>query len=67
MGSLLVPPTPTVGDGKMGWMMHYAHLLVSCLTSRDMEEKGWWQGNASHKDIALSSPEGQVGTQLTAG
>ena len=23
-----------------------AHILVSCLTSSDVEEKGWWRGHA---------------------
>lgn len=32
-------PTPTMGDRDTGWATHYAHLLVSCLTSRGTEEK----------------------------
>lgn len=61
-------PTPTMGDGDTGWAMHSAHLLVSCLTSRDTEEKGRMvAGPCLAQGYNSSCPEGQVGTKLAAG
>lgn len=61
MESLVAPPPPEWEMEVYGRLaVLSAHILVPCLTSSSVEEKGRWQGHARlAQDHAVSSPESQ--------